>query len=370
MKLGYRPALDGVRGIAIMSVVGLHTFRIPRQGALGVDLFFVLSGFLITTLLLEEHRERGRISLVAFYRRRALRLLPALFALLLTYAVVQAVILVARGDFHGATLREPLLGVAAAAGYFSNLFQLAHDVPLSLSHLWSLAEEEQFYIVWPALLLLVLRYRPASSSRIVLGLIAAVAVERLALTLSGTGYLRLYLGPDTHAEPLLIGCLFGIWFVRGQLPRIAATKAARQWTSTVALTLVALGLFELYRLFPTGIYGTPVLTVFACAAALLIVCAAMGDSAVARLLSTRPLTFLGRISYSLYLWQLPVIGALGLRLGAGGARAALAAAGAILMAIASYYVVELPFLRRKRRVRRQESSAPALAPAATQPATT
>jgi peptidoglycan/LPS O-acetylase OafA/YrhL len=365
MKLGYRPALDGIRGLAIAAVVCLHTFGIPKQGALGVDLFFVLSGFLITALLLEEYQRSGRISLQVFYRRRALRLLPALFGLLLVYTVISTAELVLKGQVDGQRVREPLLGVAAAAGYVSNFLQLTHDVPLSLSHLWSLAEEEQFYILWPALLVFFARYRPSSVARLVTALIVLVAVERLTLTLTGTGYLRLYLAPDTHAEPLLIGCLFGVWFARGHLPVLVATKARRGVTSALALALVVVAFFVLGRFLPTVIYGTPILTAFAFAGALLIICAALGDSAVSRALAARPLRFLGRISYSLYLWHLPVIVAFGLSPAAGGPRAALAGAVAIVLAIGSHYFVERPFLRMKHRVKPPRETAIATAPATT-----
>jgi peptidoglycan/LPS O-acetylase OafA/YrhL len=359
-RLGYRPPLDGIRAVAIVAVVSLHTFGVPRQGALGVDLFFVLSGFLITTLLLEERRETGALSLRSFYRRRALRLLPGLFVLLLTYVAVTTVVLAVRGDLHSGHSREMVLAGAAAAVYGSNFLQLTHHVPLSLSHLWSLAEEEQFYLVWPVLLVVLARLRWALP-RIVGALVALIALEGVILTLGGTGYLTLYLRPDTHAEPLLVGCLFGTWYVAGRLPRLVASQAERRWTGAIALALVVVGVFELYRLVPVVIYGTPVLTAFAAAAALLIVAVLHGDTAVARLLSVPPLLFLGRISYSLYLWHLPILVAFGVTPGHGGWRGAAAAATAVAIASASYYLVERRFLRLKYR--RREAPETSLAPA-------
>src|SRR5436190_10898544 len=143
MRLGRRPALDGLRGIAIALVVGFHAFNWPRAGTLGVDLFFVLSGFLITTLLLEERNRTGKIDIAAFYTRRARRLLPALLVMLLPFLFL-GLVSAAAGSF-----RRPLfVGLGAAATYTSNIVVM-HDqsaVPAGLVHLWSLAAEEQFYL--------------------------------------------------------------------------------------------------------------------------------------------------------------------------------------------------------------------------------
>src|SRR5919198_6163322 len=144
-RLGHRPALDGIRGVAIAAVVAQHAFGIPTAGYLGVDLFFVLSGFLITTLLLEEHAESGAISLRAFYRRRALRLLPALFVAISVLLLVELV-LAATGRGH---LRREATGALFGVAYVTDFARVyssrvhAH----TLDHLWSLAVEEQFYIV-------------------------------------------------------------------------------------------------------------------------------------------------------------------------------------------------------------------------------
>src|SRR4051794_30070266 len=174
-RLGYLPALDGVRGIAIALVVSFHAFGWPRSGTLGVDLFFVLSGFLITTLLLEEHRRSGRIRIRAFYARRAWRLLPALIALLVPFLLLAGAALL----FRGAVPSSLLLGIGAALTYTSNLV-VASDisaVPAALVHLWSLAAEGQFYVVWPLMVLVVLRrggFRLLGRTLVVLLAIAVV----------------------------------------------------------------------------------------------------------------------------------------------------------------------------------------------------
>src|SRR5207244_10258571 len=137
-RLGYRPSLDGIRGLAIASVVGFHAFGHPAGGYLGVDLFFVLSGFLITTLLLEERDEGGRVSLRAFYARRALRLLPGLVVMLATVVAVVVVRAVANGDQHN--LGRTLIFAAAGIGYATNIVLAASgNAAPSLAHLWSLA---------------------------------------------------------------------------------------------------------------------------------------------------------------------------------------------------------------------------------------
>ena len=165
-RLGYRPALNGLRAVAITAVVLYHAtdFTFPASGLAGVDLFFVLSGFLITTLLLEEHnRARNRVALRGFYRRRAWRLLPAMFVLLALFLAGLIVI--------GTALERAIAGGIAAGVFYCMNFVLAagnvDDMPFGLTHLWSLAAEEQFYVVWPLLLLLVflvLRSRLRSSS--------------------------------------------------------------------------------------------------------------------------------------------------------------------------------------------------------------
>ena len=152
--LGYQPALDGMRALAVVLVAGVHTHpRLVPGGSIGVDAFFVLSGFLITTLLVEELDTRGHISSGRFYARRALRLLPALAGLL--FVVTGWAVFVAAPN----TRHNALLEVAAAASYTRNFTWWSHVPGTLLGHTWSLAVEEQFYLVWPVLLGLSLRPR-------------------------------------------------------------------------------------------------------------------------------------------------------------------------------------------------------------------
>jgi peptidoglycan/LPS O-acetylase OafA/YrhL len=346
-RLGYRPALDGVRGLAIAIVVAFHAFGWPGGGTLGVDLFFVLSGFLITTLLLEEHGGTGSINVRGFYGRRARRLLPALFAMLAALLLLAVATAVLAASFPS----RLVFGVGAALTYTSNVV-VATDpsaMPAALLHLWSLAAEEQFYILWPLLLVALMRVGHVRLvGRVLVALLALAVLYRLQLLVSGASVDRLYYGPDTHADSLLVGCLFGCWFASGRLPSIVSSDRARKVSIALALILIGASAVFIESIPSRLAYGLQLLpTGFAVVAAIFVVCAAMGDSAVARALSVGPLVFLGRISYALYLWHLPLLVAL-----AGvdrdfGLRSGVAVAAALGVAIASRYFVELPFLTRR-----------------------
>lgn len=350
-RLGYRPALDGVRGIAIAIVVAFHAFHWPAAGTLGVDLFFVLSGFLITTLLLEEYASSGRIRIGAFYVRRAQRLLPALFVMLAPFLLI-AVAATILGEGAPGWL---WLRLAAALTYTSNVL-VAADPTLGsagLIHLWSLAAEEQFYIVWPLLLLVLIHRVGAGRVGRVLGVVLVVAVAyRLQLLLRGASIERVYYGPDTHADSLLVGCIFGCYFVRARLPQFVFGRRSRRVSISVSLVIVLAAAVLTSRVPSRLAYETQLLpTAFAAAAGVFIVSAALGGSLVARALAVRPLVFLGRISYSLYLWHLPLLVALAGTHHGFGVRTATAIVIAVLVATGSRYLVELPVLARGRAVR-------------------
>jgi peptidoglycan/LPS O-acetylase OafA/YrhL len=349
-RLGYRPALDGVRGLAIAIVVSFHAFGWPRGGTLGVDLFFVLSGFLITTLLLEEHHAMGTISVRRFYGRRGRRLLPALFVLMVPFLLIAAVSAATTGS-----LRSPLfVGLASTLTYTSNIVVAADPsaVPAGMIHLWSLAAEEQFYIVWPLLLLALIRLggvRVVARALVVLLMVAVV--YRLQLLMRGASIERLYFGPDTHADSLLIGCAFGCYIARRGLPAWIRTKGrARELASAVALALVIAASVLLAQIPQRLAYEAQLFpTAFALVAGVFVVCAVAGETVVARGLSLRPMVFLGRISYSLYLWHLPLLVAF-----AGvdrqlGLPTIAAVAVAVALATCSRKFIELPFLLRRTR---------------------
>lgn len=328
-KLGYRPALDGVRGIAVLLVVVTHTsgyvhgLNWTRGGVLGVDVFFVLSGFLITSLLLGEFGRAGAVSLRAFYGRRARRLLPALFAIVGLAAA--ATIIVSPGRAPGA-----LLTAVLRATYLTNFLHVAGVNPGNFGHLWSLAEEEQFYLVWPLILVgLMRRGGRARHLLIVLGgVAAALSLHRVQVIHSGGGLERVWYAPDTHADPLLFGCAAGVAWSYGLLrvPKAIGAIAA----------LTAAGVVLVFR--GDDVWAYPfALPLFAAAVSLVMI--ALLDHptwSLSRVLAARPLRFTGKISYGLYLWHVPMLALFGI----AGLPLALAAT------LVSYRFLELPIQRR------------------------
>lgn len=328
-RLGYVPALDGLRGIAILLVVCFHYFGVPPGGLVGVDLFFVLSGFLITTLLVEERAVRGRISLRGFYERRVRRLLPALTAMLAVYLIASAV------SGHNA-----LTLVALGGLYLGNVAQAWNLAPLlhtALTPLWSLAEEEQYYLVWPLLLALLLRSkRPL---RAITALVAAVLIYKVALTLAThPSWQRLNFGPDTHADGLLLGSLLAI--VRAERP-----LQGREWWGKVGIAALAAGALLGRTTVGWIAYGLPVFEI----GLVFLVAAAVSETELATALRERHLVGLGKISYSVYLWHAPVWFGLAAVLSLNRLELGLVALPlTIAVSIASYRFVETPFRRRRR----------------------
>ncbi len=210
---GRQPALDGLRAVAVIAVLLFHGgVAGARGGFLGVDVFFVLSGYLITMLLLREQQATGRIALGAFWARRARRLLPALFFVLAAVAVYAAFLVEPQ-----ARLSLRLDGLATL-GYVGNWRQLGAEggyfaqgaTPSPLRHTWSLSIEEQFYLVWPLVVVALLRGRRLTRSRVrrvlVVAAVAALASAVLMSVLLGGDVSRVYYGTDTRAQSVLVGC--------------------------------------------------------------------------------------------------------------------------------------------------------------------
>ena len=348
--LGHRPALDGLRALAIAAVVGYHAFFVPADGWLGVDLFFVLSGFLITTLLLEEHDATGHVRIGAFYLRRAYRLLPAALLMLAVVALAWAV--------TGRLTGSRAVVLAEALGYVMNLVLagwFGHSTT-AVSHLWSLALEEQFYLVWPALLFVVLRARRRVALVALIVTAVLVAVNG-AVRVQGDGHRALF-APDTRSVGILVGCAAAIAL---SLRPVTVHRVARfAWPPALAVA-VALT-FEPYGL---AMFGSRLL-VFAVAIAILVVSGLHAGPAT-WVLSRAPLTYLGRISYSLYLWHVPIFvefGIIGKPVFPAGSLPVrlVAIACSCLAAAASYHFVENPIRRRSRRARAQPRAALVAAP--------
>ena len=336
MRLGRQPALDGVRGIAILLVVAHHAAQWPSGGFLGVDLFFVLSGFLITTLLLEERSTRGRISLRLFYARRALRLLPALALMLATFVIVS----VSAGANPAEVLKRAGLGASYTANIAAAWWPDSQHPPLR--HLWSLAMEEQFYLVWPLVLIGITRLARRHLAPLIVAAISILWVETFVLIATGHRGDRIYMGPDTRAIPLLMGCGLACLLAQDR-QRVSAPLAG-----IAGLTFVYLALF-LHGDRPSALLLG--VTLFAAASAVLIA-AAMTLDPVKRALSSWPLVQLGVISYALYLWHPLTLLAVGSPAGRpdGILRPAVGMIAAIAIAAASRRFVERPFLRLKGRL--------------------
>lgn len=328
-RLGHVPALDGLRGIAILLVLMAHTldgrWLFFSGGALGVDLFFVLSGFLITTLLLEEWDRRGEISLRGFYGRRARRLLPALVAVVLVGAVAEAIGGISPGLLF-ARLAVRLSYVANFVGVFDPRLLSMHV----FGQLWTLGLEEQFYLLWPLALILLLR-RGASDrriARILVVVVFAIMWNRLLWSPFGDWQRMNYL-PDTHGDVILVGCLAAFVWRRGWFrPSSLETVAA------VAVAAVMVAWFR-----ETSNLYLSALPLFAVAVAVLLL-AGLEPGRWSRVLEVRGLQATGRVSYSLYLWHVPLIAVLGPIPGV---------LVAVPVAVASYRFIEQPFRRRRAR---------------------
>jgi peptidoglycan/LPS O-acetylase OafA/YrhL len=311
-RLGYVPALDGLRGVAIALVIATHYWGLPGGGPLGVGLFFVLSGFLITTLLLEE-LDTGRLDLKSFYVRRCRRLLPALAVLLVLYLAVRG----------ASGLRVVALGGLYAGNIVQAAWPSGPVTGSALAHLWSLAQEEQFYLVWPLLLVLLARSRRLLS--LLCALTLALIMYRAAIASTETLNASRTYAPDFHSDWLLAGAVLAVLRRRGV-----------RWNELAALGgFVAVFVGSLLNPWTQAwfVWQAPIFMIGCC----LLVGAAHSPTQMSELLSLRPLVLLGRISYSLYLWHIPVFAVLGYH------HPLLALPLSIAAATLSYKFVEQPF---------------------------
>jgi len=358
------PALDGLRALGLLLIMGFHFgIHVMPGGFVGVDVFYVLSGYLITGLLLGEWARAARIKLGAFWLRRARRLLPALLVVLVV------VTLVVRFAYPAGLYPDLRMADLSALFYFSNWWQIAASgnyfvatgAVSPLTHTWSLAVEEQFYLVWPLVVVAVLHLgrRFDRGIELLLGVslvgVVASATEMALMYHPGANITRLYFGTDTHAQSILVGavlaCVLTLVQRRRGLDGMAPT--ARSGPAKVALTLVGLAgvggtLALTYALTGTAAMayrGGFLLSALSAAAIILgAVCVAGGP--IARVLSVRPMVWMGTVSYGAYLWHFPVFieldaGRTGLT---GLSLLAVRFAATFVLAGLSYYLVERPVL--------------------------
>ncbi len=344
--LAYSPALDGLRAFAVVSVMLYHGGTSWAGGGfLGVDIFFVLSGFLITSLLLIEYDAAGRLDLAAFWGRRARRLLPALF-LVLVAVLIYALFLTGQA---AAGVRSDAV---ATLFYVSNWWFIASgnsyfeqfQDPSPLTHTWSLAIEEQWYLLLPLVLVVVLpRLRRSKLAWAFAGLALLSALAMALLASPQTDPSRVYYGTDTRVQALLIGATLAVMLTPGVLQRL---KGAAGWLAPGALA-VMLAFLLLVGDQDGWMYEGGFLVFATLCAVLLASVQAHPQGLVATALAWAPLVWVGRISYGLYLWHWPVYVVLSpVRTGlSGAALLVLRFAVTFALASASYYLVEMPIRR-------------------------
>ena len=346
-RFRYRPALDGLRAVAVVGVLLYHgTLWWAGGGFLGVDVFFTLSGYLITTLLLLEHDATSRIDLRGFWIRRARRLLPALFAVaaaVIVYALVWAdpvELNTLRGDAVAS-----LLYVANWRFIFSHQSYFEQfAAPSPLRHTWSLAIEEQWYLIWPIVISVGYRLTKAKDRTWIIAITVAAALSALLMAMlynPDTDPSRIYYGTDTRAQPLLIGAALAFILHNRSLARIP--KLVLETLALAGLT----GIFAMFYFVDDTTawmyYGG--FTLIAITTSLLIaVIVQPGPSIAQKLLSLPPLPVIGRASYGLYLWHWPIYVLLNTdRTGLDGDQLLwLRLTVTALVATASYNLIEMP----------------------------
>ncbi|MGW5667139.1 acyltransferase family protein [Micromonospora sp. NPDC003776] len=344
-NLGYHPSLDGVRALAIIGVLLLHLSlwgavpHVTPGGHLGVAVFFVLSGYLITTLLMDEHHRTETVDMRAFYVRRAARLLPALLLLLAVHALV-----------WGTQQPSWAIALQIAAGLFY-LTSLVHPVIFDVGGLgwtWSLSVEEHFYLFWPAVLRRALAApRGRTIAMWCCGAMIAVAVTlRALLNDSATWHDFVYYSTPARMDALAVGCL------------AALATHGRRLTVPVPLIWAALGFLVISYFVPAFGQGTTVMNLIGLpllsVATVVLILGLVGrpGSGPARLLAARPLVHIGKISYGLYLWNM--LAGQSMRMMFGESRTGWLATilGLALTVVAvelSYWCLERPVLRWTRR---------------------
>jgi len=314
--LAYRPELDGIRAVAILLVLAQH-INLPQStlaGLVGVNLFFVLSGYLITSLLLREQDSTGRIDLRNFYERRIRRLIPALVAVLIATGVLMAAL---------GKLGEYIPQAVVSFFYVSDFAKAFHYDLGYVGHTWSLALEEQFYLLWPALLIFAPRRFLAPVA--IAGIVVSVVLQFLLVP----GDVLAHFRPDVRADAVLWGCLIALVPALTRVPR---------WLAVAGLVGVLIVSFSPFP-WPHAIAVSSALSAVVVA----------GAASLAPLLSLRPLVRIGQISYGMYLWHAIPAGLLMDETATGNILAMVAVvASTIAISFASERWIEKPFRKPRQ----------------------
>ncbi len=338
-SLGHVGALDGLRGLAVLIVIAYHGgwFGIAG-GFIGVDLFFLLSGFLITRLLVDEHHRNGKISMKGFYVRRGLRLLPAL--IVLVAGVWVAALLLESSGLRGGLGNRTFWALSYLANW-NDVFTGTHYGPFS--HLWSLSVEEQFYVLWPLVVIAVIRrWGPGA-----VGLVAGVGAVLCALSTAaqfafGVSGFTLYFGTHTHGAVLLLA---GSWL--GATPAILDRISDEMGHRLLAVGLAGLTIMMLvpnrFGILHAGLGYIPITLV-----SLALVAGAVVHPRWPPL-HLAPLRLAGRLSYGLYLWHIPMF-PITLALVPNMNRILAVGGGTVVATALSFVLVERPAMRLKRRL--------------------
>jgi peptidoglycan/LPS O-acetylase OafA/YrhL len=345
-SLRHEPALDGLRAMAVMSVVLFHAVpHVLPGGFYGVDVFFALSGYLITRLLLNEHTTLGRIDLWRFYVRRSWRLAPALCLMLLVYVSIELA-------WHGFAIWKTLaLDALLALSYVTNWTRATGwHLPADLGHTWSLAVEEQFYLLWPLLLIGVLKLsRRRGVQMLLVGAMAlASLLWRLYLQDQGASVDRLYNGSDVRAETLLWGALLAIW------QQHEATQQRHHWFDQVGAWLIPalmLGLWFGAQWTDAWVYSVGISAVSGMSVLLIKGLHGGRWRMISRALTVGWIVYLGRISYGIYLWHFPILRWLMESPMDAWSRLVCTLALSLSAASLSYHFMEKPLLDRRDRRR-------------------
>lgn len=362
--LGYRKSLDGLRGAAILAVIFYHYEILGGYtGFIGVDLFFALSGFLITCLLIEEWDASKTISLKRFYFRRALRLLPALVLLLAAFVIFS--FLTGSGNTALRNVNEALLALFYMTNW-ARAFRFGHTYVLG--HTWSLSIEEQFYLLWPMLLIFLLRRVPRRDSLMCYVVLGAVLswLERFILS-AGTVATpaRLDNGLDTRADSLLLGCAAGVCISSGFFPKTLRDAIFLKCAALVSVLILVL-LCEFSQPFSDYGYYLFWFLISLCSATIVMELVASPRGILQWIMELPPLVFIGRISYGLYLWHNVIWLLLATLPWPWWKHFAVSVAATAGIALASYYLIEKPCLRLKKRFSPVKTAA--LLPASATPA--